>query len=138
MKKAGFQQIEEEISSFSEAAEKMGLVELSVGKGKRFIRLLMEEKVVEQGEKERWAGDNYQKILSPLEGIFYRSARPGDPYYVEIGSEITPEVTLALIEAMKVFNEIKSEIAGKIVEILPVNGKNVQKGDVLFVVEVNI
>ncbi|MBU1599119.1 acetyl-CoA carboxylase biotin carboxyl carrier protein subunit, partial [bacterium] len=55
---------------------------------------------------------------------------------VEIGSSVTPGVTLALIEAMKVFNEIKSEITGKIVDILPASGKNVQKGDALFVVEV--
>ena len=136
MKKDGFLKIEEEISLLSETANKMGLKELSIGKGKRFIRLLLEEKGMEPLEKEKWAGDNYQKIFSPLEGIFYRSTRPGDAYYVEIGSSITPGVTLALIEAMKVFNEIKSEITGKIVDILPVNGKNVQKGDVLFVVEV--
>lgn len=136
MKKDNFLQIEEEISLLSETADKMGLVELSVGKGKKFIRLLLEEKAVEPLEKEKWAGDNYQKIFSPLEGIFYRSARPGDPYYVEIDSKVTPGITLALIEAMKVFNEIKSEIAGRIVEILPTNGKNVQKGDTLFVVEV--
>ncbi|MDI6752044.1 MAG: hypothetical protein QME07_04210 [bacterium] len=136
MKKDRFSEIEEEVSRFSETAERMGLSELSVGKGKRFIRLLLEEKGIETREKERWPGDNYQKILSPLEGIFYRSARPGDAYYVEIGSSVTPGLTLALIEAMKVFNEIKSEIAGKIVEILPINGKNVQKGDLLFVVEI--
>ena len=135
MKKDRFSEIEEEITLLAETADKMGLVELSIGKGKKFIRLLLEEKGIEPLEKEKWAGDNYQKIFSPLEGIFYRSARPGDPYFVEIGNSITPDITIALIEAMKVFNEIKSEITGKIVDILPINGKSVQKGDMLFVVE---
>jgi biotin carboxyl carrier protein len=136
MKKDRFSEIEEEIALLAETADKMGLVELSIGKGKKFIKLLLEEKGIEPLEKARWAGDNYQKIFSPLEGMFYRSARPGDPYYVEIGSNITPDLTLALIEAMKVFNEIKSEITGRIVDILPMNGERVQKGDLLFVVEV--
>ena len=78
---------------------------------------------------------NWKKITSPLTGTFYRSSSPDIPSYVEVGSIITPGQTLGLLEAMKMFNEIKSEISGKIMKILVQSGGIVNAGDTLFLVE---
>ncbi len=78
---------------------------------------------------------NWKKITSPLTGTFYKSPSPDIPPYVEVGSIITHGQTLGLLEAMKMFNEIKSEISGKIMKILVQNGATVNAGDILFLVE---
>ncbi len=78
---------------------------------------------------------NWKKITSPLTGTFYRSSSPDIPSYVEVGSIITPGQTLGLLEAMKMFNEIKSEMSGKIMKILVQSGGIVNAGDTLFLVE---
>jgi acetyl-CoA carboxylase biotin carboxyl carrier protein len=78
---------------------------------------------------------NWKKITSPLTGTFYRSSSPDIPPYVEVGSIITPGQTLGLLEAMKMFNEIKSEMSGKIMKILVQSGETVETGTTLFLVE---
>jgi len=76
------------------------------------------------------------KIESPMVGVFYRSSDPDAPPFVEIGDAIEVGQTVGLIEAMKIFNEIPSEVAGVVVDIPGQNGKLVQQGDPLIVVRV--
>lgn len=78
---------------------------------------------------------NRVTIKSPMIGTFYRSAGPDSPSFVEIGKEIAKGKTVCIIEAMKLFNEIESEISGKIVEILVENATPVEYDQPLFVVE---
>ncbi|MBB6001632.1 acetyl-CoA carboxylase biotin carboxyl carrier protein [Arcicella rosea] len=78
---------------------------------------------------------NRVTIKSPMIGTFYRSAGPDSPSFVEIGKEITKGKTVCIIEAMKLFNEIESEISGKIIEVLVENATPVEYDQPLFVVE---
>lgn len=78
------------------------------------------------------AKSNYKEIKSPMVGTFYTTPSPESPAFVEVGSTINAESVVCIIEAMKVMNEIKAEIAGKVVEVVAENGKPVQFGEVLF------
>jgi acetyl-CoA carboxylase biotin carboxyl carrier protein len=71
-------------------------------------------------------------VTSPFVGTFYRSPSPDSPSFVEVGSAIRPGQVLCIVEAMKLMNEIESEIAGTVVELLVENGKPVEYGDKLF------
>jgi acetyl-CoA carboxylase biotin carboxyl carrier protein len=71
-------------------------------------------------------------ITSPFVGTFYRAPGPNVSAFVDVGSEIRPGSVLCIVEAMKLMNEIESEIAGTIVEIVATNGKPVEYGDPLF------
>lgn len=75
------------------------------------------------------------RIESPMTGVFYRTPAPDQPMYVEVGDEIEEGQTIGLIEAMKVFSEVPSEVAGRVVEIPAASGKLVQAGDTLVVVD---
>ena len=78
---------------------------------------------------------NRVTIKSPMIGTFYRSAGPDKPNFAEVGSDITKGQTVCIIEAMKLFNEIESEISGRIVEVLVENATPVEYDQPLFVVE---
>ena len=78
------------------------------------------------------AKGNYKEITSPMVGTFYASPSPESPSFVEAGATINADTVVCIIEAMKVMNEIKAEIAGKVVEVVAENGKPVQFGQVLF------
>jgi len=75
------------------------------------------------------------KVTSPIVGTFYRSSSPEKPAYVEVGDTVKKGQVLCIIEAMKLMNEIESETAGKIVQILVENGQPVEYGQPLFVIE---
>ncbi|MDB4901161.1 MAG: accB [Mucilaginibacter sp.] len=77
----------------------------------------------------------YVTIKSPMIGTFYRSASPEKPIFVNVGDEIEPGTVLCIIEAMKLFNEIESEISGRIVKILVDNASPVEYDQPLFLVE---
>jgi acetyl-CoA carboxylase biotin carboxyl carrier protein len=79
--------------------------------------------------------DNLYTVKSPMIGTFYRAAGPDKDNFVEVGTEIAPGKTLCVIEAMKLFNEIDSEISGKIVKILVDNASPVEFDQPLFLVE---
>ena len=79
--------------------------------------------------------DNLFTVKSPMIGTFYRAAGPDKDNFVEVGTEIAPGKTLCVIEAMKLFNEIDSEISGKIVKILVDNASPVEFDQPLFLVE---
>ena len=74
-------------------------------------------------------------ITSPMVGTFYRSPSPESPPFVNTGDEVEPGKIVCIIEAMKLFNEIESEVRGKIVKILVENGKPVEFGQKLFLVK---
>ena len=74
-------------------------------------------------------------IESPLVGTFYRSASPDSAPFVQIGSKVTEDTTVCIIEAMKVMNEVKAEKSGIIKDILVENGNPVEYGMPLFVIE---
>jgi acetyl-CoA carboxylase biotin carboxyl carrier protein len=75
------------------------------------------------------------EIKSPMVGTFYRAPNPEAPSYVEVGQSIEPGQVICIIEAMKLMNEIKSEIRGKILEILVDNAEPVEFGQPLFLIE---
>jgi acetyl-CoA carboxylase biotin carboxyl carrier protein len=77
----------------------------------------------------------YITIKSPMIGTFYRSASPEKPLFVNVGDEIKEGQVLCIIEAMKLFNEIESEISGRIVKILVDNASPVEYDQPLFLVE---
>jgi acetyl-CoA carboxylase biotin carboxyl carrier protein len=78
---------------------------------------------------------NRVTIKSPMIGTFYRSAGPDKPLFTEVGGDVTVGQTVCIIEAMKLFNEIESEISGRIVEVLVENATPVEFDQPLFVVE---
>lgn len=78
------------------------------------------------------AKSNYKEITSPMVGTFYATPSPDAPPFVEAGKTINADSVVCIIEAMKVMNEIKAEISGKVVEVVAENGKPVQFGQVLF------
>lgn len=78
---------------------------------------------------------NYITIKSPMIGTFYRSASPEKPLFVNVGDEISSGSVLCIIEAMKLFNEIESEVSGRIVKILVDNASPVEYDQPLFLVE---
>jgi acetyl-CoA carboxylase biotin carboxyl carrier protein len=73
-----------------------------------------------------------KEIVSPMVGTFYRSGGPDAPPFVDVGTEVTEDTVVCIIEAMKVMNEIKAETSGVIAEAVAENGKPVQFGEVLF------
>ncbi|MDO8684996.1 MAG: biotin/lipoyl-containing protein [Armatimonadota bacterium] len=88
--------------------------------------------ISEAAEPEEEEAGNLVTIESPMVGVFYRSPSPDSPPFVDIGDEVEIGQTIGMIEAMKVFSEIPSEIAGVVVEIPGQNGKLARQGDPLF------
>jgi acetyl-CoA carboxylase biotin carboxyl carrier protein len=78
---------------------------------------------------------NYIEITSPIIGTFYRKPSPDKPVFVEVGDVVTPETVVCIVEAMKLFNEIESEVSGKIVKILVEDGTPIEFGQPLFLVD---
>lgn len=76
-------------------------------------------------------------VKSPMIGTFYRSPSPEAAPYIEVGAEVGAETVVCIIEAMKVMNEIKSEVKGIITQVLVENGKPVEFGQPLFKVRPN-
>jgi acetyl-CoA carboxylase biotin carboxyl carrier protein len=89
------------------------------------------------------SGDNTQApvpsntvtIKSPMIGTFYRKPSPDKPNFVEVGDEVSTGKVVCIIEAMKLFNEIESEVSGRIVKILVENASPVEYDQPLFIVE---
>jgi acetyl-CoA carboxylase biotin carboxyl carrier protein len=81
------------------------------------------------------AADNLLTIKSPMIGTFYRSSAPGKPAFIEIGDDVTPGKVVCIIEAMKLFNEIESEVKGRIVKVLVEDASPVEYDQPLFLVE---
>lgn len=94
-----------------------------------------EARIPESGPKEASPGKNKNEIKSPMVGTFYRAPSPEAPPFVQANQEIEPGQVICIIEAMKLMNEIKSEVKGKILEILVDNAEPVEFGQPLFLIE---
>jgi len=79
--------------------------------------------------------DRYVQITAPMVGTFYRAPAPDAEPYVKVGDVVEVGQTLCIIEAMKIMNEIESEVRGRVVEILVENAEPVEYGQPLFVLE---
>jgi acetyl-CoA carboxylase biotin carboxyl carrier protein len=88
-----------------------------------------------KAEKAVPAGKKTVDIKSPMIGTFYRSSNPDSPPFASVGDKITKGQTVCIIEAMKLFNEIESEVSGTIVKVNLENASPVEYDQVLFVVE---
>ena len=76
--------------------------------------------------------DGLVTVTSPIVGTFYRAPSPGAPPFVEVGSKIAKGQVLCIVEAMKLMNEIESEIDAEVVEVLVASGQPVEYGERLF------
>lgn len=85
-------------------------------------------------EAEESAGNGLQ-VASPMVGTFYRSPSPEAEFFVKVGDAVKPGDTLCIIEAMKIMNEVESEVAGVITDILVENAQPVEYNQPLFVIE---
>ncbi len=77
----------------------------------------------------------YHEVRSPIVGTFYSAPAPNADPYVQVGSTVQPGMVLCIIEAMKLMNEIESDAAGKVVQILVENGQPVEYNQPLFLIE---
>jgi acetyl-CoA carboxylase biotin carboxyl carrier protein len=93
--------------------------------------------VVASGNAVQVAATGEIDIKSPMIGTFYRAPSPEAGSYVEVGSEVNPDTVVCIIEAMKVMNEIKSEVKGIVTQVLVESGKPVEFGQPLFKVRPN-
>jgi len=75
------------------------------------------------------------ELKSPMVGTFYRAPSPGAPSFVEVGQSVSKGQTLCIIEAMKLLNEIESDVSGTVKAILVENGQPVEYGQPLFLIE---
>ncbi len=78
---------------------------------------------------------NYIEVKSPMIGTFYRSTNPESPSFVNVGDSVSAGQTVCIIEAMKLFNEIESEVSGTIVKVLVENATPVEYDQPLFLVD---
>jgi acetyl-CoA carboxylase biotin carboxyl carrier protein len=92
---------------------------------------------VEAGAPVTDAAAGLIEVTSPMVGTFYRSQAPEAPAYVEVGTRITKGQTLCIIEAMKLMNELESEVEGVVRQVLVDNSEPVEYGQVLFRVDPN-
>lgn len=79
--------------------------------------------------------ENTTEIKSPMVGTFYEASSPDEEPFVKVGSKVTADSTVCIVEAMKLFNEIEAETEGEIVKILVENGQLVEYGQPLFFVK---
>jgi acetyl-CoA carboxylase biotin carboxyl carrier protein len=126
----------EQLRFLTRLAREHGLAEITVETAHGLIRLRRGR----PGSKGRRPGaavsrDRLHEIRAPLVGVFYRAPTPDAPPYVDVGDRVEPGQTVGLIEAMKVFSEIGSEIEGRVVAIPAGSGELVAAGQTLIVVE---
>jgi len=79
--------------------------------------------------------EKHHEVKSPIVGTFYRAPAPDADPYIEVGQVVQPKTVLCIIEAMKLMNEIESDVAGRIVKILVENGQPVEYNQPLFLIE---
>lgn len=85
--------------------------------------------------EEQAEATNYVEVTSPMVGTFYRAPSPEAPPYVDVGSQVGTGSVLCIIEAMKLMNELESDVKGTVVKILVENAEPVEYGQVLFLID---
>ena len=96
----------------------------------------VEQTAKQMAEAEPTAA-NLHEIRSPIVGTFYRAPAPDADSYVQVGAIVSPGSVLCIVEAMKLMNEIESDISGKVVKILVESGKPVEYNQPLFLIELD-
>jgi acetyl-CoA carboxylase biotin carboxyl carrier protein len=132
-----------ESSSLSELEIEEGKTRFRLTKGRREKSAIaegksvavIENKRVEEKRKKKKEEKKLFSVNSPLVGTFYRSPSPEDEPFAEVGDRVEVGDTLCIIEAMKVMNEITSDVEGKIKEITVKNGHPVEYDQELFLIE---
>ena len=119
-------------------------IKISVKKNNQIVKEIIKEQPTEILEKKQQTvetqpttetDENYKIVKSPMVGTFYLKPSPTEKPYVEVGQSVKKGETLCIIEAMKLMNEIESEYAGEIVEILVKDDEMVEYGQPLFVIK---
>lgn len=95
------------------------------------------EPAAQGGTEAEASNANLVEIKSPMVGTFYRSPAPEKPAYIKVGDSIDNGQVVCIIEAMKLFNEIESEVKGKVVKIMVDDASPVEYEQVLFLVDPN-
>lgn len=93
------------------------------------------ERIESHASKTETPAGNFITIKSPMIGTYYKSQSPDKPAFIQIGDEIKVGQVLCIVEAMKLFNEIESEVSGRIIKILVENSSPVEYDQPLFLVE---
>lgn len=89
----------------------------------------------DQGDTEAQSDDEtLVSIISPMVGTYYSAPNPDAPAFVQVGSKVSPDTVVCIIEAMKVFNEIRAEVSGTIERIVASNQQSIEYGQLLFIV----
>lgn len=92
---------------------------------------------VEPTASAETASSKYHEIKSPIVGTYYRAPAPDAAPFVQVGTDIRPGAVLCIVEAMKLMNEIESDVSGTIVKMLVENGQPVEYDQTLFLVELS-
>ena len=95
----------------------------------------IEVQIEKKQGKEDEAAKNQHIIRSPIVGTFYRAAAPDADSYIQVGDIVSPGSVLCIVEAMKLMNEIESDVSGKVIKILAENGKPVEFNQPLFLIQ---
>lgn len=90
---------------------------------------------VEVPVKEETSENEYLEITAPIVGTFYRKPAPDAPPYLGVGDYVEKGKVVCIIEAMKIFNEIKSNVSGKVVKVMVEDGQPVEYGHTLFLID---
>ena len=88
-----------------------------------------------QNNEETSSSENYVAVKSPIVGTFYRSSAPEKPAYIKVGDTIGVGDVVCIVEAMKLFNEIESEVSGKVVKVMVEDATPVEYDQVLFLID---
>jgi len=123
--------------SIEEEGVKIHLRKGSLGHIERSVEMMAPHVLAPAGEalSPKKEERNTVEIKAPMVGTFYRSPSPDAKPFADVGSKIAVGDVLCIIEAMKLMNEIKAEVKGKIVDVLVENGDPIEFGQVMFVVE---
>ncbi|MCM8830288.1 MAG: acetyl-CoA carboxylase biotin carboxyl carrier protein [Candidatus Omnitrophica bacterium] len=133
MKEYGLEYLEVRKGDFSLILGKKG----TVIQKEKVAKTASEEEILEDYKHTVQQLEDIVYIKAPLVGTFYRAPSPESPPFVDVGSQIKKGDTLCIVEAMKVMNEIKSDYDGTIKEILVENGKPVEYGQFLFILQLS-
>jgi len=102
------------------------------------VKQTPDNRVIQQSLEDEIAEQGFTPIKSPMLGIFYEAPEPGASPFVETGTLVEADTTVCTIEVMKLFSTIKAGVRGRIKQVCVENGKMVEYGQILFVVDPNV